>query len=90
MFFPLVILDPQIERSSLIAHLEEHGVETRYLLPLINQPVYRRLFGDLDGEYPTAERLNERAFYVGCHAGMSDEEVEYVVSCFLASFEGRA
>ncbi len=89
MFFPLVILDPAVERDGLVAHLEEHGVETRYLLPLINQPVYRRLFGDLDAEYPTAARLNERAFYVGCHAGMSDEDVEYVVSCLLAYFGER-
>jgi perosamine synthetase len=86
MFFPLVILDPAVERHDLIAYLEEHGIETRYLLPLINQPVYRRLLGDLDADYPVAARLNERGFYVGCQAGMSDEDVEYVVSSFLAYF----
>jgi perosamine synthetase len=82
MFFPLVIRDPAVDRHELIAYLEGQGVETRYLLPLINQPVYRRLFGDLDAEYPVAARLNERAFYIGCHAAMSDDDIERVVASF--------
>jgi dTDP-4-amino-4,6-dideoxygalactose transaminase len=90
MFFPLVLLDPAVERHDLIAYLEEHGIETRYLLPLINQPVYRRIFGNLDAQYPVASWLNERAFYIGCQAGMSDEDVEYVISCLRTYFQGRA
>jgi len=89
MFFPLVIVDPAVERDDLVAYLEAHGIETRYLLPLINQPVYRRLFGDLDAECPVAARLNERAFYIGCHADMSDEDVELVVSAFDGYFGGH-
>ncbi len=89
MFFPLVVIDPAVERHDLIAYLEERGIETRYLLPLINQPVYRQLFGDLDAEYPVAARLNERAFYIGCHDGMGDEDVERVISSFYGYFGER-
>jgi len=86
MFYPLTILDPAVRRDDLIAYLEDRGVETRYLLPLINQPVYRGLFGNLDAEYPVAARLNRDAFYVGCHPGMTDEDAAYVTDCFRKFF----
>lgn len=79
MFFPLVLTDPKVSRSRLIQYLEECGVETRYLLPLINQPVYRTMFGNLDGEYPVSARLNETAFYIGCHPEMTDDDADYVI-----------
>jgi perosamine synthetase len=88
MFFPLVVRDASISRDRLVDHLERNGVETRHLLPLINQPVYRRLFGDLDASYPIAARLNETAFYVGCQPELSNSDVDYVVSRFHSFFAG--
>jgi dTDP-4-amino-4,6-dideoxygalactose transaminase len=82
MFFPIVVRDPALDRDRLIVALERRGIETRYLLPLINQPVYRPIFGDLDPEYPVAARLNRQAFYVGCHRYMTDADVECVVAAF--------
>jgi dTDP-4-amino-4,6-dideoxygalactose transaminase len=76
MFYPLSIVNPRVPRSALISYLENHGVETRYLLPLINQPIYRQIFGNLDDQYPVAARLNETAFYIGCHPGLANDEVE--------------
>jgi perosamine synthetase len=89
MFFPLVIRDPSISRDALIEHLERNGIETRHLLPLINQPVYRRLFGDLDADCPVAARLNETAFYIGCQPELSADDVDYVVACFHSFFAER-
>ncbi len=86
MFFPLVVTDPSLSRASAIQFLEERGVETRYLLPLINQPVYRAMFGNLDAEYPVAARLNDTAFYVGCHPEMSDDDADYVIECLQTFF----
>ncbi len=82
MFYPLVIINPQVRRDELIQYLEDHAIETRYLLPLINQPIYRHLFGNLDKQYPVAARLNEQAFYIGCHSEITDEEIDYVTECF--------
>ena len=84
MMYPLTIVDDRVPRAALIEHLESHGVETRYLLPLINQPIYRATFGNLDADYPVAARLNERAFYVGCHPDMTDEDVEHVIATLHA------
>jgi dTDP-4-amino-4,6-dideoxygalactose transaminase len=86
MFFPLVVRDPAVSRNDLVDHLEQHGIETRHLLPLINQPVYRELFGDRSGDCPVAARLNENAFYVGCQPELSDDDVDYVVACFESFF----
>lgn len=89
MFFPLVLLRDSDNRSELIHHLEEGGIETRYLLPLINQPAYREMFGNLEGEYPVAARLNEYAFYVGCHPEMTDADADYIVDSFKFFFASR-
>lgn len=89
MFYPLVIRDERIRRDDLILHLEQRGVETRYLLPLINQPVYRDLFGNLDSQFQVAARLNANAFYVGSHPQISDQEVETMIDAFHDFFAGR-
>jgi perosamine synthetase len=89
MFYPLVIRDAAVRRDDLILFLEQRGVETRYLLPLINQPIYRELFGTLDADYPVAAWLNANAFYVGCHPQISDGEVDRMVEAFQDYFAGR-
>ena len=81
----------QIRRSGGMTSfffLEEHAIETRYLLPLINQPVYRDLFGNLETKYPIAASLNRNAFYIGCHPEMSDDDVEYVIERFHQYLRG--
>ena len=89
MMYPLAIVNPKVRRDDLIRYLEEHAVETRYLLPLINQPIYRKLFGNLDEQYPVATWLNNAAFYIGCHPDLTDEDVDYVTDCFRQYFRGR-
>jgi dTDP-4-amino-4,6-dideoxygalactose transaminase len=84
MLFPIVLRDG--DKRELINHLEEHGIETRDLLPLLNQPVYRRLFGDLEAEYPVAQWLNRCGFYIGCHQFLDEAAVEYVVRHFYQFF----
>ena len=86
MFFPLVLRRDSDRRADVIRYLEERGVETRYLLPLINQPAYREMFGNMDDQYPVAARLNECAFYVGCHPEMTDADADYVINCLQSCF----
>jgi perosamine synthetase len=90
MFFPLVLRAPGVDRAALIQFLEDHQIETRYLLPLLNQPVYQQLFGDLEPQYPVAAALNRRAFYIGCHAGMTDGEVDHILDTFHRFFRKQA
>jgi perosamine synthetase len=86
MLFPLVLREGS--KRELVNYLETHGIETRDLLPLLNQPVYRKLFGDLEPQYPVARWLNASGFYIGCHQYLTDEAVDYVVDR-LYEFFGR-
>jgi dTDP-4-amino-4,6-dideoxygalactose transaminase len=86
MFFPVVVADDGGQRDRLVFFLEERGIETRYLLPLINQPVYLEAFGDLEPKFPVAARLNRTAFYIGCHPFLTRSELVYVVEQFREFF----
>lgn len=87
--YPLVIMDPGIKRDDLILHLEQYGIETRYLMPLINQPVNRKLFGNLEPKYPVARYLNRYGFYIGCHQSLNQKDLDYIVGVFRKFFERK-
>lgn len=74
------------DKTPLLNFLEDRGVETRDMLPLLNQPVYKTLFGDLEAKYPVARTLNRSGFYVGCHQYMTAEDADYVVAQFREYF----
>jgi perosamine synthetase len=77
MMYPIVVRPP-ISRDDLVHHLETSGVETRPLMPLLSQPVYQRLFGDLRPQYPVATRIEENGFYIGCHPQITEEDIDHV------------
>lgn len=69
-------------KRELVNFLEDRGIETRDLLPLVNQPVYQALFGPIEDRYPVAKYLNSHGFYIGCHQYMSDDDIQYVIDVF--------
>lgn len=73
-------------KRRLVHYLEELNIETRDLLPLINQPIYRRLYGNLEEHYPVARWINNNGFYIGCHSYMSDAEVDFVIEAMRSFF----
>lgn len=85
MMFPIVVKGG-IERNELVFFLENHGIETRGMLPLLNQPAYRKLFGDIEREYPVAKMINECGFYIGCHQNLTKADLDYVVGIFEQYF----
>jgi perosamine synthetase len=76
MMYPMVLKEGS--RDRLLMHLEENLIETRYLFPLLTQPVYRHLFPGLDIDYPTAKYLGEQGFFIGIHQGLNEDDVKYV------------
>ena len=87
MMYPLVIRNPKIARDDLVRYLEERRIETRYLMPLLSQPVYRRLLGDLEAQYPIARRMTSAGFYIGCHQGLTTEDLDYIIEAFKEYFD---
>ena len=68
--------------DKFIEYLENANIETRPMLPLLNQPIYKELFGDIEKEYPVAEYIDHNGFYVGCHHGMTKENLDNMVMVF--------
>jgi perosamine synthetase len=85
MLYPLVVRDGN--KRPLINFLESNGIETRDLLPLLNQPIYQKLFGNLEPEYPVSRWLNQGGFYIGCHQYIDDAAIQYVTDKFYEYFE---
>lgn len=76
MMYPMVLNEGS--RDELLVHLERNGIETRYMFPLLSQPIYRQLFPALEQQYPVAEKLARQGFFIGMHQGLVDEDIMYV------------
>jgi perosamine synthetase len=88
MMFPMVC-KPGVYRDELLLHLEEQGIETRYLFPLLSQPVYKRLFPGLDDKYPVAQNLAKQGFFIGMHQGLVEEDIQYISDTIHEYFKGH-
>ena len=86
MMFPIVIKDARISKKDLVLFLEEHNIETRDMLPLVNQPVIIKQFGNIEDQYPAAKWINNNGFYIGSHEKITQEEREYVIAVFKEFF----
>lgn len=75
------------DKTELVNFLEQNNIETRDLLPLLNQPVYKKIFGNIEDKYPVAKHLNKAAFYIGCHQYLSNDDVDYVIAKFHEFFK---
>jgi len=68
-----------VEKIPLVMHLENHGIETRDLLPLVNQPLFADWHdGNPAEDFPVSSGLIKSAFYIGCHQGMTFNDADYV------------
>ncbi len=84
MMYPLVLR--REPKAKLVNYLESHGVETRDMLPLTNQPVYHRLLGIREEDFPVAQRINANGFYIGCHQGLSVPQLATIVDLLKRYF----
>lgn len=84
MMYPIVLLDPT-DKWHLLNFLEERGVETREMLPLINQPCYAGRWHDDD--FPIATWINRFGFYIGCHQDLVEEDLDYIAEVFHDYFK---
>ncbi|MDP3727814.1 MAG: DegT/DnrJ/EryC1/StrS family aminotransferase [bacterium] len=89
MMFPLAVKSRKFTRDELTHHLESWNVETRPLYPLLTQPVYRKLFGNIAGKYPVATFAQKNGFFIGCHPELGKAETDYVVSVFREFFRRK-
>ncbi len=90
MMYPIVIRkNSKIKRDDLIYFLEKERIETRYLMPLLSQPIYKKLFGNIEKDYPVAKWIDSNGFYIGCHQELKKSDLDYVVYTFEKFFEKK-
>ncbi len=87
MMFPIVLKD--LSKTDLVHYLEEHGLETRDMLPLINQPVYQELLKLQGNDYPVSKWITESGFYIGCHQDLTDSDLDYMIELFARFWKPR-
>ena len=77
MMYAIVCRRPGL-RNPLVLALERAGVETRFLLPILGQPCYEGVLSHRPGEFPVTEHAQAHGFYIGCHPGMTADDVAYI------------
>ncbi len=88
MMYPIVLKN--MHKRDIVNYLEERNIETREMVPLTNQPVYKKLFGnDFESRFPVAKWINESGFYVGSHPYLKPREVRYIVDVMHEFFATR-
>jgi len=76
-FFPLVLED-NVDRTTVLKDLFIRGVDSRVLFPLTTQPAVKTLYGDISQNYPVSAKINTQGFIVGCHQHMTMEDMERI------------
>lgn len=85
MMYPIIVKEG-VDRDDLVLYLEKNGIETRFLLPLTNQPVYQKMWGHIEDDYPVAKHLNRNGFYIASHPDLSHKDINYIEKIFTRYF----
>lgn len=82
MMFP-ILLHETSQKRKLMIHLMKSGIEARDMMPITNQPCYKKL--DFSGE-SEAQKVNDRGFYIGCHPELTLKDLKKIVEAFRKFF----
>jgi dTDP-4-amino-4,6-dideoxygalactose transaminase len=86
MMYPIVVLKDDT-KWGLCNYLEKHGVETREMLRITDQPAYSGMWDS--EEYPVADWINRKGFYVGIHQDLSYEDLKYMAGVIYDYFDSN-
>ena len=85
MMYPIIL--KKRNKKELVQYLENNGIETRELFPLINQPIYKKLFKLSAKDFSVSHWLIRSGFYIGCHQDLTRKDLEYISSTIHTFFE---
>jgi dTDP-4-amino-4,6-dideoxygalactose transaminase len=84
MLYPIIIKE---NRDEVVEYLEQNGIKTRYIMPLTNQPIVKKLFGEIEADYPNSAYINQHGILIGCHPELSKTDLKYIIKVFLKYYE---
>lgn len=92
----LTACKPGVERSRIVRHLEQHGVQTRMLFAgnLIRHPCFDQMRASgrgyrVVGELLHTERLMKEAFWIGVYPGITDEMIDNMAGLIVEAVENE-
>jgi len=74
MMYPIVLVGA--DKTPLVSYLNDWGIETRDMLPILHQPIYDYLSPD---DFPVSAEILKSGFYVGCHQDLEPSDIQYIV-----------
>lgn len=83
--FPLTLkANSNINRKDLITYLENHNIQIRLVFSgnILNHEPYKKIRHRIAGDLKNADFIMKQSFLIGCHHGMTDEMVSYMLSTF--------
>jgi len=83
MMYP-ILLDRGTDKEPFMQYLNEHMIETRDMLPILNQTCYSYL-NPID--FPISQWIVDSGFYVGCHQDLDSEDIQYVLQTIESYLE---
>lgn len=83
MMYPMVLKD-FYNAEQFMSVMNDKGVETRTMLPITNQPVFRDLWDG--GEFPNADRIAEMGVFLPIHPRMTKTHVNHIINA-IGSFK---
>lgn len=93
LFYPLICNDQETCRG-LSRHYERHGIETRPIMSLLNQPIIGEMLasraGKLPGDFPIAQKFCDQAFLIGCHPAIGPAEIDHIAKTTADYFAGES
>jgi dTDP-4-amino-4,6-dideoxygalactose transaminase len=84
MMYPIVIITDKFTKKQLTEYLEFRGIETRDMLPLVCQPIYKDIINE---EFPVSENIIKNGFFIGSHPHIDDNGVQYIITAFSSFFD---
>ena len=84
MMYPILVYGDH--KKPLTEYLEANGIETRDMLPLVNQPCYTGMWNPED--YKRAQEVDRCGFYVGCHQELTEEDMFYIADKIGEYYDG--
>lgn len=88
--FPLTVRnDSTINKNDLVKYLEEKKIQTRPLFSgnILRHPAYKNIKHRVHDSLKNSDTIMANSFLIGCHHGLTDEMIDYVIETFENYFQ---